>query len=41
MNTALLMKLFGHDDLKQNTMQIIELINSGKAFETLEKLIVY
>ena len=40
-NTALLLKLFGHDDLKQNTQNVLETLASGKAFETLQKLTRY
>ncbi len=37
-NVSLLMKLFGHDDLKANTKQAIETMNSGKAFTLVEQL---
>ncbi|QPB42529.1 anthranilate phosphoribosyltransferase [Rodentibacter haemolyticus] len=40
-NTALLLKLFGQEDLKQNTQNVLETLASGKAFETLQKLIQY
>ena len=40
-NTALLLKLFGHQDLKQNTQNVLETLASGKAFETLQKLTQY
>lgn len=40
-NTALLLKLFGHDDLKQNTQNVLETLASGKGFETLQKLSKY
>lgn len=40
-NTALLLKLFGHDDLKQNTQNVLETLASGKGFETLQKLTQY
>lgn len=40
-NTALLLKLFGFEDLKQNTQNVLETLSSGKAFETLEKLTQY
>lgn len=40
-NTALLLKLFGHYDLKQNTQNVLETLASGKAFETLQKLTQY
>lgn len=41
MNTALLLKLFGHDDLKYNAERIADLIATGKAFDTLRKLTAY
>ncbi|MCG3865433.1 MULTISPECIES: anthranilate phosphoribosyltransferase [unclassified Photobacterium] len=37
-NVALLLRLFGQEDLKQNTQQAIEVMQSGKAFELVEKL---
>lgn len=37
-NVALLMRLFGHEDLKQNTQTAIEAMNSGKAFELVQQL---
>ncbi|WP_198591664.1 anthranilate phosphoribosyltransferase [Vibrio sp. 10N.286.49.B3] len=37
-NVALLMRLFGHEDLKANTLQAIEAMNSGKAFTLVEQL---
>ena len=40
-NTALLLKLFGHDDLKQNVQNVLAQLASGKAFETLQKLTKY
>ncbi|MCX2960208.1 anthranilate phosphoribosyltransferase [Rodentibacter caecimuris] len=40
-NTALLLKLFGYNDLKQNTQNVLETLASGKAFETLQKLTKY
>lgn len=40
-NTALLLKLFGHDDLKQNVQNVLAHLVSGKAFETLQNLIKY
>ena len=40
-NTALLLKLFGHEDLKQNTQRVLEQLASGRAFATLEKLTKY
>lgn len=41
MNTALLMKLFGYEDLKQNAQQVLDRLANGKAFETLKKLTKY
>ena len=40
-NTALLLKLFGYDDLKQNVQNVLAHLASGKAFETLQKLTIY
>ena len=40
-NTALLLKLFGHDDLKQNVQNVLAHLASGNAFETLQKLTTY
>ena len=40
-NTELLLKLFGHDDLKQNVQNVLAHLASGKAFETLQKLTTY
>ena len=40
-NTALLLKLFGHNDLKQNVQNVLVHLASGKAFETLQNLIKY
>mgnify|MGYP000145876331 FL=1 len=40
-NTALLLKLFGYDDLKQNVQNVLAHLASGKAFETLQKLTTY
>lgn len=40
-NTALLLKLFGYDDLKQNVQNVLAHLVSGKAFETLQKLTTY
>lgn len=37
-NVALLMKLFGHEDLKANAQQAIDAMNSGKAFELVQAL---
>ncbi|WP_233113743.1 anthranilate phosphoribosyltransferase [Aggregatibacter actinomycetemcomitans] len=41
MNTALLLKLFGQDDLKHNAQQVLDVIAQGKPFETLQKLTAY
>ena len=40
-NVALLLKLFGHDDLKQNVQNVLAHLSSGKAFETLQNLTNY
>ncbi|CAI0718713.1 Anthranilate synthase component II [Serratia marcescens] len=32
-NVALLLKLFGHEDLRQNARQALDMINSGQAYE--------
>ncbi|OOF59254.1 anthranilate phosphoribosyltransferase [Rodentibacter myodis] len=40
-NTALLLKLFGQENLKQNTQNVLETLATGKAFETLTKLTQY
>ena len=40
-NVALLLKLFGHDDLKQNVQNVLTHLASGKAFETLQHLTKY
>ena len=40
-NTALLLKLFGHNDLKQNVQNVLAHLASGKSFETLQKLTTY
>ncbi|PJC87881.1 anthranilate phosphoribosyltransferase [Vibrio sp. HA2012] len=37
-NVALLLRLFGHEDLKANTQKAIEVINSGKAYELVLQL---
>ncbi|GLT16607.1 anthranilate phosphoribosyltransferase [Vibrio zhanjiangensis] len=37
-NVALLMRLFGRDNLKDNTQQAIAVMNSGKAFELVKQL---
>ena len=41
MNTALLMKLFGYENIKDNAQQVLEHLATGNAFETLEKLTRY
>ena len=40
-NVALLLKLFGHYDLKQNVQNVLAHLTSGKAFETLQHLTRY
>ena len=40
-NTALLLKLFGHNDLKQNVQNVLAHLTSGKVFETLQNLTKY
>ncbi|MFR5627615.1 MAG: anthranilate phosphoribosyltransferase, partial [Haemophilus parainfluenzae] len=40
-NVALLLKLFGHDDLKQNVQHVLAHLASGKAFDTLQHLTRY
>ena len=40
-NVALLLKLFGHDDLKQNVQNVLSHLASGKAFDTLQHLTKY
>ncbi|MGF1842359.1 anthranilate phosphoribosyltransferase [Vibrio clamense] len=37
-NVALLLRLFGREDLKANTQHAIEVMNSGKAFELVQQL---
>lgn len=37
-NVALLLRLFGNEDLKANTKKAIDVINSGKAYELVQKL---
>ena len=41
MNTALLLKLFGQEDIKDNAQQVLDVIAQGKPFETLQKLTTY
>ncbi|MGC7589902.1 anthranilate phosphoribosyltransferase [Bisgaard Taxon 46] len=40
-NTAMLMKLFGQENIAQNAEQVLDVIASGKGFATLEKLASY
>lgn len=40
-NVAMVMKLFDKNDLKQNTQEILELINSGKCHQTLQNVISF
>lgn len=40
-NVAMLLKLFGNDDLKQNTERALEVIASGKGFSVLTRLTQY
>ncbi|SDH10138.1 anthranilate phosphoribosyltransferase [Vibrio xiamenensis] len=37
-NVALLMRLFGHEDLKANTHKALDVMQSGKAFELVKQL---
>ncbi|MFV0574078.1 MAG: anthranilate phosphoribosyltransferase [Vibrio sp.] len=37
-NVALLLRLFGHEDLKANTQQAIEVIQSGRAYQLVQQL---
>lgn len=39
MNTALLMKIFGFNDLKENAKNILEHLKSGKAYQTMQSLV--
>ena len=41
MNTALLLKLFGQEDIKDNAQRVLDVITQGKPFETLHKLTTY
>ena len=41
MNTALLLKLFGQEDIKDNAQRALDVIAQGKPFETLQKLTTY
>jgi anthranilate phosphoribosyltransferase len=40
-NVAMTMKLFGKNNLQQNTQDILDLIASGKCYQTLENLIAF
>ncbi|MBF0785213.1 anthranilate phosphoribosyltransferase [Muribacter muris] len=40
-NAAMLMRLFGEADLKQNVQRVQAVLTSGKAFATLQKLVQY
>lgn len=40
-NVAMLMRLFGEADLKQNVQRVQAVLTSGKAFATLQKLVQY
>ena len=40
-NVALMMKLFGENDLKENTRKILEVINSGKGYKTLSNVMEF
>lgn len=37
-NTALLLKLFGHEDLKANAQQALDVMKSGKAYDLVRQL---
>ncbi|WP_086984482.1 anthranilate phosphoribosyltransferase [Vibrio aphrogenes] len=37
-NVALLLRLFGHEDLKANTQKAIDVMNSGKAYQLVTRL---
>ena len=41
MNTALLLKLFGQENIKDNAQRVLDVIAQGKPFETLQKLTTY
>ncbi|MCI7478861.1 anthranilate phosphoribosyltransferase [[Pasteurella] aerogenes] len=41
MNTAMLLKLFGHDNLKENSERALDVLRSGKAFDLLQKFTQY
>ena len=40
-NVALLMKVFGENDLKANVQKVKQMLSSGKAFDTLQQLASY
>ncbi|KAE9530360.1 anthranilate phosphoribosyltransferase [Testudinibacter aquarius] len=40
-NTALLLKLFGHEDLKHNAEMVLDCLATGKPFDTLQQLASY
>ncbi|GAL04767.1 anthranilate phosphoribosyltransferase [Photobacterium aphoticum] len=37
-NVALLLRLFGHEDLKANTQQALAVMQSGKAYALVDQL---
>ena len=41
MNTALLLKLFGQENIKHNAQRVLDVIAQGKPFETLQRLMEY
>lgn len=41
MNTALLMKLFGYENIRENAQEVLEHLSTGKAYDTLLKLTQY
>lgn len=41
MNTALLLKLFGYQELKHNAEMVLDTLASGKAYQTLQRLTDY
>ncbi|WP_273381901.1 anthranilate phosphoribosyltransferase [Actinobacillus porcinus] len=41
MNTALLMKLFGYENIRENAQEVLEHLATGKAYNTLEALTKY
>ena len=40
-NTALLLKLFGQDDLKHNAEKVLDTLANGRAYQTLQCLAQY